>query len=63
MTTVYEIKRAVSRLPEKKQQALARWLQARTDDRLSDETLMEIAAEGARALDRREAAHAKRKAR
>ncbi|MBI5684065.1 MAG: hypothetical protein HZC54_03200 [Verrucomicrobia bacterium] len=49
MTTVYEIKRAVSRLPEKKQQALARWLQARTDDHLNDETLMEIAAEGARA--------------
>jgi ABC-type transport system involved in cytochrome c biogenesis ATPase subunit len=63
MTTVCEIKRAVDRLPEKKRLALARWLQAQTDDRLSDEAMMEIAAEGARALDRREAAHAKRKAR
>ncbi|MBM3892454.1 MAG: hypothetical protein FJ388_25335 [Verrucomicrobia bacterium] len=63
MTTVCEIKRAVNRLPEKKRLALARWLHTQTDDRLSDEAMMEIAAEGARALDRREAAHAKRKAR
>jgi hypothetical protein len=33
------------------------------DDRLKDEELMKIAAGGARALDKREADHAKRKAR
>ena len=52
MSTVTEIKRAV-----------ARWLQTEMGDRLSDEEMMAIASEGARALDKREAAYAKRTAR
>jgi hypothetical protein len=63
MSTVTEIKQAVSKLPSRKKLALARWLRTQVDDRLSDEELMAIAAEGARALDRREAAYAKRKTR
>ena len=63
MSTVTEIKQAVSKLPSRKKLALARWLQKQVDDRLSDEEMMAIAADGARALDRREAAYAKRKAR
>jgi len=63
MSTVTEIKQAVSKLPSRKKLALARWLRTQVDDRLSDEELMTIAAEGARALDRREAAYAKRKTR
>ena len=63
MSTVREIKQAVGKLPPRKKLALARWLQAQVDDRLSDDDMMAIAAEGARALDKREAAYAKRKAR
>ena len=63
MSTVTEIKQAVSRLPSRKKLALAQWLQAQVDDRLSDDEMMAVAAEGARALDKREAAYAKRKAR
>jgi hypothetical protein len=63
MSTVTEIKEAVSKLPARKKLALARWLQAQVDDRPNDDELMAMAAEGARALDRREAAYAKRKAR
>lgn len=63
MSTVTEIKQAVIRLPPRKKLALARWLRAQLDDRLCDEEMMAIAAEGARALDEREAAYAKRKAR
>ena len=37
--------------------------QTQVDDRLNDEEMMTLAAEGARALDKREAAYAKRKAR
>ena len=58
-----EIKQAVVKLPPRKKLALARWLQAQLDDRLGDEDILAIAAEGARALDEREAAYAKRKAR
>ena len=58
-----EIKQAVSKLPPRKKLALVRWLQTQVDDRLNDEEMMAIAAEGARALDKREAAYAKRKAR
>ena len=58
-----EIKRAVVRLTPRKKLALARWLQAQVDDRLTDAEMTAIAAEGARALDKREAAYAKRKAR
>jgi len=61
VSTVTEIKRAVSKLPPRKRLALARWLQAEMGDRLSDEDMMAIATEGARALDKREAAYAKRK--
>ena len=63
MSTVTEIKQAVSKLPSRKKLELARWLQKQVGDRLSDEEMMAIAADGARALDRREAAYAKRTAR
>jgi hypothetical protein len=63
VSTVTEIKQAVIKLPPRKKQALARWLQTRIGDHLSDQEMMAIAAEGARALDRREAVDAKRKAR
>ena len=63
MSTVTEIKQAVSKLPQRKKLALVRWLHAQVDDRLNDDEMMAIAAEGARALDQREAAYAKRKAR
>jgi hypothetical protein len=63
MSTVTEIKQAVNKLPQRKKRALARWLHAQVDDRLSNDEMMAIAAEGARALDEQEAAYAKRKAR
>jgi len=63
VSTVTEIKEAVTRLPPRKKQALARWLQSQIGDHLSDQEMMTIAAKGARALDRREAADAKRKTR
>ena len=63
MSTVTEIKQAVSKLPPRKKLALALWLNRQVDDRLSDEAMMAIAAEGARALDKREAADAKCKTR
>jgi hypothetical protein len=63
MSTVTEIKAAVSKLPPRKKLALARWMQVQVQDRLSDEEMMAVAAEGARALDRREAAYARRQAR
>ncbi|HOW65733.1 MAG TPA: hypothetical protein P5186_23760 [Candidatus Paceibacterota bacterium] len=63
MSTVTGIKQAVIKLPQRKKQALARWLQALVDDRLSDEEMMAIAAEGGQRLDKREAAYAKRKTR
>ncbi len=58
-----EIKHAVNRLPARKKLALAQWLRTQVDDRPSEEEMMAVAAEGARALDKREAAYAKRKAR
>ena len=58
MSTVTEIKQAVSKLPPRKKLALVRWLHTQVDDRLSDEEMIAIAAEGARALDQREAAYA-----
>ncbi len=63
MSTVLEIKRAASKLPPRQKLALAKWLQAQVDDHLSDDEMMAVASEGARALDRREAAYAKRKTR
>ena len=63
MSTVTEIKHAVSKLPQRKKLALVRWLQTQVDDRLTDEEVMAIAAEGAQALDKREAAYGKRKTR
>ena len=63
MRTVTEIKQAVNKLPPRKRLALAQWLQAQVDDRLNDDEMMAVAAEGARALDKREATYAKRKAR
>jgi hypothetical protein len=59
VSTVTEIKQAVLNLPPRKKAALARWLHAQVDDRLSDEEMMSIAAEGARSLDKREANDAK----
>ena len=59
MSTVAEIKQAVSKLPLQKKLALVQWLHTQVDDRLNDEELMTLAAEGARALDKREAAYAK----
>lgn len=63
MSTVAEIKEAVTRLPEREKIQFARWMQTQIPDCLSDDEMMAIAAEGARALDRREAQYAKRKAR
>lgn len=63
MSTVTEIKQAVSKLPQRKKLALVQWMHTQVDDRLSDQEMTAIAAEGARALDKREAAYAKRKAR
>jgi hypothetical protein len=63
MSTVTEIKQAVRKLPARKKLALVKWLQTQVDDRLSDEAMMALAAEGARALEKREAAYGKRKAR
>ena len=54
MSTVTEIKQAVSKLPPRKKLALVRWLQTQVDDHLNDEEMMAIAAEGARALEKRE---------
>ena len=59
MSTVTEIKQAVSKLPQRKKLALVQWLHTQVDDHLSDDDLMVIAAEGAQALDKREAAYAK----
>jgi hypothetical protein len=58
-----QIKQAVSKLPQRTKLALAQWLHAQVDDRLNDEEMMSIAVEGARALGKREATYAKRKAR
>ena len=63
MSTVAEIKQAVSKLPQRKKLALARWLHTQVSDRLSDQEMIHIAAEGAKALDKREAAYAKRETR
>jgi hypothetical protein len=63
MSTVAEIKEAVTRLPERKKIQFARWMQMQIPDRLSDDDMMEIAAEGARVIDRREIQYAKRKTR
>ena len=58
-----EIKQAVCKLPQREKPALVQWLHTQVHDRLNDEEMMTLAAEGARALDAREAAYAKRKAR
>jgi hypothetical protein len=63
VSTVAEIKAALERLPETEQRDVARWLQSRVDDRLTDDEMMAIAAGGARELDRREEEDAKRKSR
>lgn len=63
MTSVTEIKQAVSKLPLRTQLALVRWLHTQVDDRLNEDEMMAVAAEGARVLDQHEVAYAKRKAR
>jgi hypothetical protein len=63
MSTVTEIKHAVSKLPQRKKLELVQWLHTQVDDRLNDEEMMSLAVEGARVLDKREATYAKRKAR
>ena len=55
MSTVAEIKEAVARLPEREKIQFARWMETQVRDRLSDGEMMEIATEGTRAHDRREA--------
>ena len=60
VSTVAEIKRAVTKLAPRKKVALAKWLQSQVSDGFTNEEMMAIAAEGARALDKREAADAKR---
>ena len=54
MSTVAEIKEAVTRLPERKKIQFARWMQAQIPDRLNDDEMMAIAAEGARAQEQLE---------
>jgi hypothetical protein len=63
MSTVADMKQAFVRLPQKDKQRFARWLKAQVKDSLTDDELMEIAAEGARRLDKREVEYAKRAAR
>ena len=46
----------MSKLPQRKELELVQWLHAQVDDRLGDQEMMTIAAESARALDKREAA-------
>jgi hypothetical protein len=48
MSTVTEIKQAVSKLPQRKTLALVQWLHAQVDDRLGDQERMAIAAQGVR---------------
>jgi hypothetical protein len=50
MSTVAEIKEAVTRLPERQKIQFARWMQTQIHDRLGDDEMMGIAAEGACAL-------------
>jgi len=61
MSTVTEIKQAVSKLPQGKKKVLVRRLQTQVDHRLGDEEMMTIAAEGARVLDKWEEAYAQLK--
>lgn len=63
MSSVAEIKAAVQRLPVRQKRNLAKWLQTQVDDRFTDDEMMAIAAEGARALEMREEEDAKRKSR
>ena len=63
MSTVAEMKHAFTRLPQRQRVQFTRWVQRQADDRLTDDEMMALAAEGARALDKREAKHATRKAR
>ncbi len=58
-----EIKQAGRKLPPRQKLTLAKWLQAQVCDRLSEGEMMTIASDGAQALDKREAACAKRKTR
>ena len=58
MSTVVEIKEAARRLRPQRKAALAKWLRSQVDDQLTDDAMMAIAAEGARALDKREATYA-----
>jgi len=46
MSTVTEIKEAVSKLPPRKRRALVRWLQTQAEDRLSDRAMMAITTRG-----------------
>jgi hypothetical protein len=62
-TVVLKSKKLSRDCPSGKKFKLRAGWQTQVSDRLSDDEMMEIAAEGARALDRREAQYAKRKAR
>ena len=59
MSTVAEIKEPVARLPKREKDQFVRGMQAQVSDRLSNDEMMAVAAESARALDRREAQDAK----
>lgn len=59
MGTVTEMKEAFTRLPQRQKTQFAHWLRMQLDGRLSDDEMMAIAAEGARALDKREAEYAR----
>ena len=54
VSTVAEIKEAAARLPERQKGQIARWMQTLIPDRLNDDEMMEIAAEGARAQEQQE---------
>ena len=60
MSTVTEIKEAVSKLPSRKKLAIIRWMQTQVDVPKSDLGTAARANEGVRKLKRREAAEARR---
>ncbi|MCP5520396.1 MAG: hypothetical protein H7A46_02460 [Verrucomicrobiales bacterium] len=63
MSTVMGVREAAGRQRLSKKPPEGDRLRQHTEGCLSDEQMMAVAAEGARALDQREAAYAKRKAR
>ena len=60
MSTVTEIKEAVSKLPSRKKLAMIRWMRTQVDDRQSDRGTVVRAGVGTRKPDKRETAEARR---